>query len=65
MAMSCLALTAAQGHGSPFYVENNRRRFKLLFTFSYILTPGLDRNVLLHLSGLLELIWVLFDNAIV
>ncbi|XP_032374266.1 casein kinase II subunit alpha [Etheostoma spectabile] len=60
MAMSCLALTCAPGPWLPFYVENNRRRFKLLFTFSYILTPGLDRNVLLHLSGLLELIWVCY-----
>lgn len=58
MATSCLArATAAEGHGSPSYVEDNKD-LKLLFTFSYILTPGLDRNVLLHLSGLLELIWV-------
>lgn len=59
MAMSCRAFTAAQGHGSPFYVDDNKEEdLKLLFTSSYILTPGLDRNVLLHLSGLLELIWV-------
>lgn len=60
MAMSCLALAAAaKGHGSSFYVEDNKEEdLNLLFTFSYILTPGLDRNVLLHLSGLLELIWV-------
>lgn len=58
MATFCLACAAAaKGHGSPSYVEDNKD-LKLLFTFSYILTPGLDRNVLLHLSGLLELIWV-------
>lgn len=57
MATSCLArAAAAEGHSSP-YVEDNKD-LKLLFTFSYILTPGLDRNVLLQLSGLLELIWV-------
>lgn len=34
--------------------------------FSSILTPGLDRTALLHLSGLLDInLGVLLDNAVV
>lgn len=60
MAMSRLAATAAWAMAPLFMLRNNKEEedLKLLFTFNYILTPGLDRNVLLHLSGLLELIWV-------
>lgn len=68
MAMSCLALTAPQGHGSPFYVEKitKERRFKIAFHIQlYFDTWTWQKCIVAPVRIIRINLGVLFDNAIV
>lgn len=65
--MSCLALTAAQGHGSPFYVENNKEEdLKIAFHIQlYFDTWTWQKCIVAPVRIIRINLGVLFDNAIV
>lgn len=66
--MSCLALTAAQGHGSPFYVENKKEEDlkKIAFHIQlYFDTWTWQKRIVAPVRIIRINLGVLFDNAIV
>lgn len=63
--MSCLALTAAQGHGSPFYVENNKEDLNCFHIQLYFDTWTWQKCIVAPVRIIRINLGVLFDNAIV